>query len=133
MDGGAWKAAVHGVTKSQAQLSDFSLSGIGEGNGNPLQCSCLKNPRDGGACWAAVYGVTQSQTRLKQLSSSSSIVTVICINYYPFHSVSKFLSNSPRKSENFLHLHYHFQTSSTNFKTSLNSTSMNVTRCTLNC
>ena len=50
----------------------FSLSCIGEGNGNPLQCSCLENPRDGGACWAAVYGVAQSQTRLKRLSSSSS-------------------------------------------------------------
>ena len=44
----------------------------GEGNGNPLQCSCLENPRDGGAWWTAVYGVAQSQTRLKQLSSSSS-------------------------------------------------------------
>ena len=50
----------------------FSLSCIGEGNGNPLQCSCLENPRDGGAWWAAVYGVTQSWTQLKQLSSSSS-------------------------------------------------------------
>ena len=50
----------------------FSLSCIGEGNGNPLQCSCLENPRDGGACWAAVYGVAQSRTRLKRLSSSSS-------------------------------------------------------------
>ena len=50
---------------------DFSLSCIGEGNGNPLQCSCLENPRDGGAWWAAVYGVAQSQTRLKQLSSST--------------------------------------------------------------
>ena len=50
----------------------FSLSCIGEGNGNPLQCSCLENPRDRGAWWAAVYGVSQSQTRLKQLSSSSS-------------------------------------------------------------
>ena len=49
----------------------FSLSCIGEGDGNPLQCSCLENPRDGGAWWAAVYGVAQSQTRLKQLSSSS--------------------------------------------------------------
>ena len=49
-----------------------SLSCIGEGNGNPLQCSCLENPRDGGAWWAAVYGVAQSQTRLKRLSSSSS-------------------------------------------------------------
>ena len=43
----------------------FSLSCIGEGNGNPLQCSCLENPREGGAWWAAVYGVAQSQTRLK--------------------------------------------------------------------
>ena len=50
----------------------FLLSCIGEGNGNPLQCSCLENHRDGGAWWAAVYGVTQSQTRLKWLSSSSS-------------------------------------------------------------
>ena len=43
----------------------FSLSLIGEGNGNPLQCSCLENPRDGGAWWAAVYGVAQSRTQLK--------------------------------------------------------------------
>ena len=50
----------------------FSLSCIGEGNGNPLQCSCLENPRDRGAWWAAVYGIAQSQTRLKRLSSSSS-------------------------------------------------------------
>jgi len=48
----------------------FSLSCIGEGNGYPLQCSCLENPRDGGAWWAAVYGVIQSRTRLKRLSSS---------------------------------------------------------------
>ena len=54
----------------------FSLSRIGEGNGNPLQCSCVENRWDGGAWWAAVYGVIQSQTRLKRLSSSlSSIVT----------------------------------------------------------
>ena len=52
----------------------FSLSCIGKGNGNPLQCSCLENPRDRGAWWAAVYGVTQSRTRLKWLSSSSSRV-----------------------------------------------------------
>ena len=44
---------------------DFSLSCIGEGNGNPIQCSCPENPRDGGAWWAAIYGATQSQTRLK--------------------------------------------------------------------
>ena len=50
----------------------FSLSRIGEGNGNPLPCSCLENLRDGGAWWAAVYGVAQSWIRLKRLSSSSS-------------------------------------------------------------
>ena len=49
----------------------FSLSCIGEGNGNTLRCSCLENPRDGEAWWAAVYGVAQSQTRLKRLSSIS--------------------------------------------------------------
>ena len=53
-----------------------SLSWIGEGNGNPLQCSCLENPRDGGAWWAAVYGVPQSRTRLTRLSSSSSSSSV---------------------------------------------------------
>ena len=50
----------------------FSLSCIGEGNDNPLQCSCLENPRNKGAWWEAVYGVAQSRTRLKSLSSSSS-------------------------------------------------------------
>ena len=50
----------------------FSLSCIGEGNGNPFQCSCLENPKDGGAWWAAIYGVAQSRTQLKQFSSSSS-------------------------------------------------------------
>ena len=54
----------------------FSLSYIGGGNGNPLQCSCLENPRDSGAWWAAIYGVTQSQARLKRLSSSSSTFPV---------------------------------------------------------
>ena len=68
MDGGAWWAALHGIEDSEEfytidQLHfHFSLSCIGEGNGNLLQCSCLENPRDGGAWWAAVYGVTQSQT-----------------------------------------------------------------------
>ena len=99
MNGGAWWAAVHGVTKSRAQLSNFiftfhfhalekematqldmteqlhfHFSCIEEGNGNPLQCSCLENPRDRGAWWAAVYGVAQSQTRLKRLSSSNSSI-----------------------------------------------------------
>ena len=74
----AWWAAVHGVAGSRTWLSDFtftfhfSLSCIGEGNGNPLQCSCLENPRGGGAWWAALHGVAQSRTRLKRFSISSS-------------------------------------------------------------
>ena len=64
----------------------FSLSCIGEGNGNPLQCSCLENPRGGGACWAAVYGVAQSRTRLKRLSSSSS--SIVAVQYYMFQVYS---------------------------------------------
>ena len=55
----------------------FSLSCIGEGNGNPLQCSCLENPRDRESWWAAVYGVTQSWTRLERLSRSSSSSSVL--------------------------------------------------------
>ena len=58
----------------------FSLSCIGEGNGNPLQCSCLENSRDGGAWWAAVYGVTQSRTRLKWLS----IISMSLLYYHCF-------------------------------------------------
>ena len=75
MDGGAWWAAVHVVEESDTTerlYFHFSLSFIGEGNSNPLHCSCLENPRNGGACWAAVYGVTQSWTRLKRLSSSTA-------------------------------------------------------------
>src|SRR5574340_811520 len=62
----------------------FSLSCIGGGNGNPLRCSCLENPRDGGAWLAAVYGVAQSSTRLKRLSSSSNYMlgTVLYISVY---------------------------------------------------
>ena len=54
----------------------FSLSCPGEGNGNPLQCSCLENPRDGGTWWAAVCGVAQSRTRLKRLSSSRLYIKI---------------------------------------------------------
>ena len=61
-----------GLDMTERLHFDFSLSCIGEGNGNPLQCSCLENPRDDGAWCAAVYGVAQSQTQMKQLSSSSS-------------------------------------------------------------
>ena len=56
----------------------FLLSCIREGNGNPLQCSCLENPRDGGGWWAAIYGVTQSQTRLKRLRSLAAEVDGKC-------------------------------------------------------
>ena len=60
--------------------TSLSLFCIGEGNGNPFQCSCLENPRDGGAWWAAVYGIAQSRTQLNRLSSRSStiIFNVIC-------------------------------------------------------
>ena len=66
----------------------FSLSCIGEGNGNPLQCSCLENPRDGRAWWAAIYGVAQSQTWLKWLSSSSSSYRLCssCCRFLNIHS-----------------------------------------------
>ena len=76
MDRGAWWASVHGVAKESDTTErlhfHFALSCIGEGNGNPLQCSCLENPQNGGAWWASVYGVAQSWTRLKQLNSNSS-------------------------------------------------------------
>ena len=75
----------------------FSLSCIGEGNGNPLQCSCLENPRDRGAWWAAVYGVAQSWTWLMQLSSSSSslmnqpfyhcYIVPLCLNSFYLKSI----------------------------------------------
>ena len=65
----------------------FSLSCIGEGSGNPLQCSCLENLRDGGAWWAAVYGVPQSRTQLTRLSSSSSSFTFLtCYNSFFYFS-----------------------------------------------
>ena len=74
----AWKipwAEEPGMLQSMGSLrvghdwaTSLSLSCIGEGNGNPLQCSCLENPRDGGAWWAAVYGVAQSRTRLTRPS-----------------------------------------------------------------
>ena len=62
-------------------VTSLSLSCIGEGNGNPLQCSCLENPRDRGAWWAAIYGVTQNWTRLEWLSSSSASVGLQCKIY----------------------------------------------------
>ena len=70
----------------------FSLSCIGEGNGNPLQCSCLENPRDCGAWWAAVYGVAQSQTRLKRLSNSSN-------SLFRASQVAQWVKNLPAMKE----------------------------------
>ena len=64
----------------------FPLSCIGEGNGNPLQCSCLENPRDGGAWWAAISGVAQGWTQLKRLSSSPYLI----VTYLRFSRFSKF-------------------------------------------
>ena len=72
--------------------TSLSLSCIGEGNGNPLQCSCLENPRDGGAWWAAVFGVTQSQTWLKQLGSSS-----VCFTLLPLWMFLATPEHSPRE------------------------------------
>ena len=70
--GGLQSMGSLGVDTTERLHFYFSLSCIGEGNGNPLQYSYLENPRDGRAWWAAVYGVTQSRTQLKRLSSSSS-------------------------------------------------------------
>ena len=70
-----WRCKESGTT--ERLHFHFSLSYIREGNGNPLQCSCLENPRDGRAWWAAVYGDAQSQTRLKRLSSSSSCCCIL--------------------------------------------------------
>ena len=69
--GGLRSMGLRGVRHDWASSLSLFTSCIGEGNGNPLQCSCLENPRDGKAWWAAVYVVAQSRTRLKQLSSSS--------------------------------------------------------------
>ena len=76
----------------------FSLSCIGEGNGKPLQCSCLENPRDGGAWWAAIYRVAQSQTQLKQLSSSSSFTSGGHSSAPGWPAVSHVLPNTGRLS-----------------------------------
>ena len=75
----------------------FSLACIEEGNGNPLQCSCLENPRDGGAWWATVNGVAQSRTRLKRLSSSKNPNWMPRIRYPIGHWVSSFYQEEKGK------------------------------------
>ena len=93
----------------------FSPSCTGEGNGNPLQCSCLENPRDRGAWWAAVYGVAQSQTQLKRLSSSSSSSSnhsAVLSNFKKFFNWWKialqfcvaFCCTTMKVSHNFIHI-----------------------------
>ena len=83
-------------------VTSLSLSCIGDGNGNPLQCSCLENSRDGGAWGAAIYGVTQSRTRLKWLSSSSSSSSSgrTWAQYMKINSVSVNYQNSAIKWKN---------------------------------
>ena len=92
----------------------FSVSSIGEGNGNPLQCSCLENPRDRGAWWAAVYGVAKSRTQLKRLSSSSSSMFFLGFILYRkslcfLHLIDYFLSHV-RKVFDYNLFKYAFQT-----------------------
>ena len=95
MDRGAWWAAVYGIAQSRTRLKRLSMHAcIGEGNGNPLQCSCLENLRDGGDRWAAIYGVAQSRTRLKRLSSSSTSSQVLEL----FFNLLKANFKKPNKS-----------------------------------
>ena len=78
----------------------FSLSCTGEGNGNPLQCSCLENPRDERGWWATVYGVAQSRTQLKRLSSSSSIPeinTLLSVNFTSINKTKSKIQTPPKK------------------------------------
>ena len=93
---GSLRVGHNWVTSLPLFTFHFSLSCIGEGNGSPLQCSCLENPRDSGAWWAAVYGVAQSRTRLKRLSSSSKISfhlthCTVCVSFFkntlPFYDL----------------------------------------------
>ena len=78
----------------------LSLSCTGEGNGNPLQCSCLENPRDERGWWATVYGVAQSRTQLKRLSSSSSIPeinTLLSVNFTSINKTKSKIQTPPQK------------------------------------
>ena len=116
--GGLWPMRSLRVGHEWVTSLHFSLSCIGEGNGNPLQCSCLENPRDGGAWWAAIYGAAQNWTRLKWLSSSSSRVFLISVIVL-FVSVCLFFNSSRslliescifsiRFSRFFDHRYYHY-------------------------
>ena len=82
----------------------FSLSCIGEGNGNPLQCSCLENPRDSRAWWATIYGVTQSRTQLKWLISSNTVYLLIYIGFI-LESDSEPWATNRKRTHNSLSFH----------------------------
>ena len=93
-----WLQSMGSLRVKHDWATSLSLSCIGEGNGNPLQCSCLENPRDGGAWWAAIYAVAQSHSRLKRLSSSSRRIFwffLIQVIFMHLSIVTKTLSNFP--------------------------------------
>ena len=98
--------------REESDTTATSLSRIGEGNGNPLQCSCLVNPREGEAWWSAVYGVAQSQTRLKRLSSSSSILIYTALLLLLLSSPSVVSKNSSTYLPNSMFLNYTEQVAS---------------------
>ena len=90
----------------------FSLSCIGEGNGSPLQCSCLENPRDGGAWWAAVSGVAQSRIRLKRLSSSKTTKQIFpSVQFSSVAQSCPTLCDSMNRSTPGLPVHHQFPSS----------------------
>ena len=107
---------VHGVAKSETTERlhfHFSLSCIGEGNGNPVQCSCLENPRDRRASRAAVYGAAQSWTWLNRLSSSSSLISYPWLHPLIVSSLfqlTMFYSSSSEFSVVSLHCHFNIAT-----------------------
>ena len=116
MGGGAWWAAVHGVSKSQTRLSEFTLTFHFHALEKEMathSSSCLENPRDGGASWAAIYGVAQSQTRLKWLSSSSSslqkalLCKVINISIYYNNNIKMLEIWSGEEGNRYFHSAFH--------------------------
>ena len=93
-----------GVGTTERLHFHFSLSCIGEGNGKPLQCSCLENPRDGGAWWAAVFGVAQSQTQLKRLAAAAAAAGAAVLHLDSKYTVFVLQSVSIDTSDYFLQI-----------------------------
>ena len=95
MEEPGWLQSMGSLRVGQTERLHFHFSRTGEGNGIPLQCSCLENPRDGGAWWAAVYEVAQSRTRLKRLGSKPKIIKYInslFLIYFSFQFCSPMFS-----------------------------------------